>query len=774
MSKTRPVTRRAAGKGSSSGQFFKAISTPATNTTAAVELAKPRTQGRSKPNPVLDITRQCIALFARVRFNQTLDVRFKADIGDQVGRFKIWAGTIGVFASGRASTDSRLAQDEDVKEIMIDLLYRLRRAIDSVLKPVIIEETPDDQASSDDSSDESEASLILSIGDDSSVTSEESKAEGHNTIALQDIDNTISRLYRLSSIIRKPASTQENSRIANYIEQHQEGPEATDFASHAQWQVKFRLPDASPEIVERLAKAVVFRKRKLDYRSRHQDKLSQGVETAFEDGLLLPTRPTPLQGRGSVIPRQQGSTLKSAATLKSVPNSIQLSGTEASTFNRRALASYSKSLAGGSNITKSAVARRDQLDVPPPPQSGETKEAICPYCFEVVDKAKMARPLWTRHILKDIDPYVCLFEGCNRPAEQFSSFEEWIMHMKWQHTLIWSCQAPSHGHLRFDNSEQCEAHMKSEHRQDMSMEQLALLVEKSAHPADDPFEAIVRYDKVASEERSVCPLCPWAVLKDQVHDSSKLEADPGELGDGMKQMRDHIAAHLESIALLSLPEQENIEDAASNEVQSQTARDSSRQNDSDEESLFHTSDAWNAHKAVRSQIEYLTNVTQEFFKQPGYVPESIPPLGEEEDWSFYIPKASTQPLDPGQDPVLLPFVEEARRRQVLEMQKRLGIPIIVISDTDGLEIPEAKWASHLGQSQSQAASTALLHNIGPSSPPDEQRKRRILEKRSDSFAVLDDVPSTTSDEARNVPRIVIGGSGDQDSDLQQYTDLSNL
>lgn len=42
----------------------------------------------------------------------------------------------------------------------------------------------------------------------------------------------------------------------------------------------------------------------------------------------------------------------------------------------------------------SAVARRNQLDVPSPPKAAETQEATCPYCFDVLDQDNMAEPLW--------------------------------------------------------------------------------------------------------------------------------------------------------------------------------------------------------------------------------------------------------------------------------------------------------------------------------------------------------------------------------------------
>lgn len=357
----------------------------------------PTSRTTVRSDRILDVTRQCVALFGRACSDRTLDASTRADIENQLGRFKIWAGTIGVFAAGKASTDARLRDDEDVKDMMIDLLLRLRRAIDAFLKPVLIEEDNDDQASGPtDSSDESEASLVLSIGGESSATTVESIIPSHYVASLRDIDSTISRLYRLSAVIRKPTSLHENTRVASFIEKSDDGPDASDFKFHVRWQIDFRFPDASDAIVDRLASAVLFRRRKLLYRERHQQKLSQGLESAFQEEIqVLTTTPAAAQRSSGHTQRQSSRLLKTAASIRSSSSSIPLSATEASVVNRRALASYPRTLAGGSNYTKSAVARRSQLDVPSPPKAVETKEAICPYCFEVVDKDNMAGPLWT-------------------------------------------------------------------------------------------------------------------------------------------------------------------------------------------------------------------------------------------------------------------------------------------------------------------------------------------------------------------------------------------
>ncbi|KAL9039342.1 MAG: hypothetical protein Q9214_004918, partial [Letrouitia sp. 1 TL-2023] len=451
----------------------------------------------------------------------------------------------------------------------------------------------------------------------------------------------------------------------------------------------------------------------------HQKKLLQGVESAFQAEVTLPIKPIAPQRSNGPTQRQSGPFFKSATSVKSSSSTIPLSATEASTVNRRALASYPKSIAGGSNITKSAVARRNQLDVPPPPKSEDTREAICPYCFEVVDKAGMARPLWTRHILKDIDPYVCLFEGCSRPNEQYQSFDDWISHMKWHHTLVWSCQAPRHTHLKFDTSAECEAHMRREHIQDVSSTQIALLVEKSAQPAADPLEVLLREDEAGPQERSVCPLCPFAVDNARIPEPYSLVPDASAPIDGMKQMRDHIVAHLESIALLSLPEKEELNNAASDELQSESAKRSSRGADQDQEPLLPTSDAWYEYNTARWTEESV-------FENTEYTRDVLS-SSEDEDWIFVMSKIRSHepPLDPGQDPVLLPFVERARYIQMWALLKRDGVPFIVISDPSGLEVPEPRWSCTPKKLQAADDSITQLHNIEPKSLTDEQRKRYI-------------------------------------------------
>ncbi|KAI4248657.1 MAG: hypothetical protein L6R42_009206 [Xanthoria sp. 1 TBL-2021] len=378
--------------------------------------------------------------------------------------------------------------------------------------------------------------------------------------------------------------------------------------------------------------------------------------------------------------------------------------------------------------------------------------------------------------------------------------------------------------------------MRQEHSDDISIDQLALLVEKSAHPAADPLEVLVRYEKVGSEDRSVCPLCPFAIENTRIPEPRSLIPDASVCAEDAKAMRDHVAEHLESIALLSLPEQE-IDDAASDEVQSESARISSHGEVHGLEPPPHlTSEDWDNYNkmAVAPGLDSAENV------------QGIVPPSDYEDWSFVtstkigalcnkleLPKVVAdlaeqmfeiaqnagvfqgdpeltlsagciliacdrcktrltfreiyQPMgvselrvlkkldfffgnqdankikassfDPGRDPVLLPFVERARRIQTAEIQREIGIPLIVISDPGGLEIPEAQWVDKPEQWQADTVSATKLYNVGPSSSADNQRMRKIQEAKSESFSVPDSLPSVTKSRPQGIPTITVEDAG---------------
>lgn len=264
-----------------------------------------------------------------------------------------------------------------------------------------------------------------------------------------------------------------------------------------------------------------------------------------------------------------------------------------------------------------------------------------------------------RHILKDIEPYVCLFDECDRSNECFKTVDDWLGHMQWQHTLIWSCQAPGHESKPFNSKIEFERHMRLEHPHAFTESQLPMLVQKSAQPASDTFTALARQsDNSFSDMFRVCPLCPFSLeggdLSSQNRSSEFLDI---KSTDAMsKVIRDHLAAHLESIALLSLPERDHLDDADSNERQSQDTRDT---------------------------VDWTDQELPPPYFDEGESPsllsslEPFPPAKQlrEEDWDFVLedPRVNRTPFTvQGQDPTLREFVRRARYLQMISVAQLQG------------------------------------------------------------------------------------------------------
>lgn len=171
-----------------------------------------------------------------------------------------------------------------------------------------------------------------------------------------------------------------------------------------------------------------------------------------------------------------------------------------------------------------------------------------------------------RHVIKDINPYVCLFEECKQGDVLFHSTEEWLGHMQWQHTVLWSCQAPEHEKYIYDSEAGLEEHIKHMHPGSFTEGQLPGLVEQSAFPAPDTFAILaLSYDTssttdTAKEPRALCPICqnfPQASVEGAKEDE-----------ECSQDMQSHIIGHLESIALLSLPQSDLLDCEESNVKQS--------------------------------------------------------------------------------------------------------------------------------------------------------------------------------------------------------------
>ncbi|MCJ1405770.1 hypothetical protein MMC11_009000, partial [Xylographa trunciseda] len=176
-----------------------------------------------------------------------------------------------------------------------------------------------------------------------------------------------------------------------------------------------------------------------------------------------------------------------------------------------------------------SVAESDHLtgqrryDVPRPPvllRPGSSFD--CPFCGQEiifgVQIASMAD--WDRHVLRDLEPYQCTFDGCLRADKTFGIMEDWFRHEVENHRLatVWVCDSCNY---EVNEREDIELHLSEKHKEIVTSENLSAMVLLSERHSG----AAVSYQ--------CCPFCGLSKLSSEV-------------------LKTHVADHLEQLALLSV------------------------------------------------------------------------------------------------------------------------------------------------------------------------------------------------------------------------------
>ena len=247
-----------------------------------------------------------------------------------------------------------------------------------------------------------------------------------------------------------------------------------------------------------------------------------------------------------------------------------------------------------------------------------------------------------RHILKDIDPYVCLFPDCKADT-LFKSPEEWLGHMQWEHTVLWACQSPGHEECRYDTQPELERHLLDNHRDSFHESHLPEILQQSALPAPDTFAILAlsipqgaESPRVEAQGTHQCPLCQKRF---------PLLGTTGTQTTHDETTQNHLLAHLETIALMSLPPHEGRGCDASCDMQQSSSDGERRVRDQGELSSYHSGpsslgpeDPMKPYQVPQESIEQL---------EPGVISQ------HEQSWEEVIRAVKSPALpDPVDDPLL--------------------------------------------------------------------------------------------------------------------------
>lgn len=302
---------------------------------------------------------------------------------DELGRLRVWAANIGAHQTGQSSLEFRLRDASHISQQITRLLKDLESILNDV-KDELSNGTLDHAAAIVFSDDEEPCC------EDEAFMSELQQLHG-------EVVNIVDCLYKMSMLIRRPA--QHDMLVGSHKS------DAAAFEPFDRDHVRNKFSNADETTIQRLGHAITQRRKYLKYRDRHRAKLGKGMEE--------------VQGIGGMQRAATQTTLSETVATGFQNQNIDFD--ETSSNSGVSQTSYSPSLMDGGSIT-----------IPPlPRESIAGKPFECPYCFFLIEVSGTRS--WSRHIFRDIKPYVCISSDCRTPNKLFDSRREWSSHLTTNH-----------------------------------------------------------------------------------------------------------------------------------------------------------------------------------------------------------------------------------------------------------------------------------------------------------------------------------------------------
>ncbi|KAL9093228.1 MAG: hypothetical protein Q9159_000405 [Coniocarpon cinnabarinum] len=360
-------------------------------------------------------------------------------VDNELERFSLWIGNIGAIhlPESPLSLESRLCDAEDILNHVLELLNNLYDVTQELLEIV---------------SGEREGKMAFMPYDGGDEVNQNEEKE-----LLEEIGACVTRLFRVSSIIRQAAPTdifaKALSRNRYRFDDHY------DIAHVGEMYPKLATAKLA-WLQKRLGRAITQRRHYLSYVRDHREKLEgefmseeapkfAALETRAPAGQLPLTE---LQLDSSSRPSTfftKASTLAPDRTTPKILNAEEQSDLE---DDVRSYTTISRSVAG--DLDDSATARIPKLDEL---RTGSKQEVECPFCFRVI-KFKRER-VWRQHVFSDLRSYVCTFPNCDSPY--FRDINEWFRHEMQSHRTSYTCQlCPDKS---FQLTERYFAHLRKAH-----------------------------------------------------------------------------------------------------------------------------------------------------------------------------------------------------------------------------------------------------------------------------------------------------------------------
>lgn len=338
---------------------------------------------------------------------------------------------------------------------------------------------------------------------------------------------TVASLFRISIIIRKGSP---RDRFAKALSSKQSPFNESFDIGHVGHKFPLLNSDDRKWLKERLGKAITQRRMFLSYARDHRHRLGKEPTDLWQpDATERPTIPIPATDWGGKSQSGHTNLTKPASTLAPTAASTlritDMQLLETDFHDDQSQTSYALSLGDDDDDSNLQLPRFSDVS------KGESTFE-CPLCWTIQTIRKETS--WRKHGFSDLRPYVCTFERCD--VKLFADRRDWFEHELEQHRVQWHCRFCEKAN--FSSLERFQKHLRLQHAQDVTDDQLDALTEASKRPID----------RMAALD---CPFCDeWeAKLRESNPDISAEET----IVVTPSQFRQHVGSHMQQLALFAIP-----------------------------------------------------------------------------------------------------------------------------------------------------------------------------------------------------------------------------
>ncbi|KAF8536959.1 hypothetical protein BDD12DRAFT_746554, partial [Trichophaea hybrida] len=388
-------------------------------------------------------------------------------VREDYGRLRVWAENVGAHRTGRVSLDHRLREATRMKNMVLDLLEDLQSALQDVGLSTSLGEG--DGEGDEEQGPQAEVEL----------TPPENISNPPLEESLTDITHIITCLYKFSIATRNPTPRDRLEKCSSIDVSYFESFDIQHAAE------KFPSLDTNHYLIQRLGKANTRRRQLLRYHEQHHEKIVGPGSPAPEVDTKERDQSDSASAIYTIAQTQTDTTVSTYVPPPVAEDSwpaVDVDFSDARSEGEFSQTSYASSTGG-----------MGSLRVPDPPNddASDGMPFQCTYCYTLTVHDN--RRSWVRHVFRDLRPFICTFENCQRSEYLFASRHEWFEHER-------------------------AVHRREQHGNQFTPAQLPLLVERGERPI---------------ESDQPCPLC--------------LEAYPP------RRLQSHLGQHMQQIALFVLP-----------------------------------------------------------------------------------------------------------------------------------------------------------------------------------------------------------------------------